>query len=113
MSSILALVPIAVVGVFLVGLRWPASRAMPLSYVTAVLLALFYWQIPGAQVAAASVRGVMICLQLLFIIFGAVLLLNTLRESGGLATIRSGFTAITPDRRVHGYHHRLAVRRVH
>jgi len=28
----------------------------------------------------ASVRGVMICLQLLFTIFGAILLLNTLRE---------------------------------
>ena len=100
MSSLLALLPIAVVGVFLVGLRWPASKAMPLSFITAALLALFYWQIPGAQVAAASVRGLMICLQLLFIIFGAVLLLNTLRESGGLATIRNGFTAITPDRRV-------------
>jgi lactate permease len=100
MSSLLALLPIAIVGIFLVGLRWPASKAMPLSFTTAALLALFYWQIPGAQVAAASVRGLMICLQLLFIIFGAVLLLNTLRESGGLATIRNGFTSITPDRRV-------------
>ncbi len=100
MSSLLAVLPIAVVGVFLVGLRWPASKAMPLSYVAAAALALFYWQIPGAQVAAASVRGLVICGQLLFIIFGAVLLLNTLRESGGLATIRNGFTAITPDRRV-------------
>lgn len=100
MSSLLALLPIAVVGVFLVGLRWPASKAMPLSYLAAAALALFYWQVPGAQVAAASVRGLVICGQLLFIIFGAVLLLNTLRESGGLATIRNGFTAITPDRRV-------------
>jgi lactate permease len=100
MFSILALLPIAVVGLFLVGLRWPASKAMPLSYLSAVLLAFFYWQISGAQIAAASVRGVMICLQLLFIIFGAILLLNTLRESGGLATIRNGFTSITPDRRV-------------
>jgi lactate permease len=100
MSSLLALLPIAVVGIFLVGLRWPASKAMPLSYFAAVALALFYWQVPGAQIAAASVRGIVICGTLLFIIFGAVLLLNTLRESGGLATIRNGFTAITPDRRV-------------
>ena len=100
MSSLLALLPIAVVGIFLVGLRWPASKAMPLSYLAAVVIALWYWQVPGAQVTAASVRGVVICGTLLFIIFGAVLLLNTLRESGGLATIRNGFTAITPDRRV-------------
>ncbi len=100
MSPFLAFLPIIVVGVFLVGLRWPASKAMPLSYLVAVGLALWHWQVPGAQVAAASMRGVVICLTLLYIIFGAVLLLNTLRESGGLATIRHGFTAITPDRRV-------------
>ena len=29
--AFLALLPILTVGVFLVGLRWPASRAMPLS----------------------------------------------------------------------------------
>lgn len=100
MSSLLALLPIAVVGVFLVGLRWPASKAMPLSYLAAIALAFFHWQLPAAQVAAASVRGLAICFSLLYIIFGAVLLLNTLRESGGLATIRNGFTAISPDRRV-------------
>lgn len=100
MPSLLALLPVAIVGIFLVGLRWPASRAMPLSWLCAVLLALFFWQVPGSRVAAASVRGWLICLELLFIIFGAVLLLNTLRESGGLGTIRNGFTAISPDRRV-------------
>lgn len=100
MPSLLSLVPILVVAVFLVGLRWPASRAMPLSYLVAALLAVFYWQVSPMQVAAASIKGVVICATLLYIIFGAVLLLNTLRESGGLATIRHGFTRITPDRRV-------------
>lgn len=100
MSPLLALVPILVVAVLLVGLRWPAYRAMPLSYIAAVTLALAYWKIPGSQVAAASVKGLAITAQLLYIIFGAILLLNTLRESGGLAVIRRGFTRITPDRRV-------------
>ena len=34
--TVLALLPIITVAVFLVGLRWPASRAMPLSYVVAI-----------------------------------------------------------------------------
>ena len=38
--AILSLLPIATVAVFLVMLRWPASRAMPLSYLVAVALAL-------------------------------------------------------------------------
>ena len=97
---VLALLPIAAVAFFLVVLRWPASRAMPICYFVAVGLALFIWKVPGARVAAASINGLVIAGTLLYIIFGAILLLNTLHESGGLRAIRKGFTDITPDRRV-------------
>lgn len=100
MLAILSLLPIAVVAVFLVGLRWPASRAMPLSYLTAVALALGVWQISGEQVAAATMKGLIVCAQLLFIIFGAILLLNTLEAGGALARIRQSFRGISPDRRI-------------
>ena len=96
----LALLPIAVVALFLVILRWPAARAMPLSWITAAALALWVWQIPVARVAAASVKGLVIAAALLLIVFGAILLLNTLQESGALRVIRNGFIGITPDRRV-------------
>ena len=96
----LPLIPIVVVVVFLVVLRWPASRAMPLSYLSVVILALWVWRVPGIQVLAASIRGLVVAGVLLYIIFGAILLLNTLQESGALKTIRRGFTDISPDRRV-------------
>jgi lactate permease len=96
----LATLPIVVVGMLLVVLRWPASRVMPLSYVTAVALALGVWQVSAVQVAAATVNGLFIALSLLYIIFGAILVLNTLSESGALNAIRQGFTDISPDRRV-------------
>jgi lactate permease len=99
-QAILALMPIAAVALFLVILRWPASRAMPISYVVAIGLALFVWQVSTAQVAAATIKGLVVAATLLYIIFGAILLLNTLQESGALRTIRQGFTDITPDRRV-------------
>jgi len=98
--SFLSLLPVLTVALFLVGLRWPASRAMPLSYVSAAILALVVWKVPPVQVAAATVNGLVVAGTLLYIIFGAILLLNTLKESGGLKTIRTGFTNITPDRRV-------------
>lgn len=98
--ALLATLPIVVVAIFLVWLRWPASRAMPLSYIVAVLLALFVWKVDFSQVAAASVNGLVTAVSLLYIIFGSVLLLNTLQESGALHTIRQGFTDITPDRRI-------------
>ena len=98
--SVLSLLPIITVAIFLVILRWPASRAMPLSFGTAIVLALAVWQVPAVQVLAASINGLIVALTLLYIIFGAILLLNTLQESGALKTIRQGFTDITPDRRV-------------
>ncbi len=98
--ALVSLLPIAAVALFLVILRWPASRAMPIAYVLAVLLALAVWRVPAAQVGAASVKGIIIAVELLTIIFGAILLLNTLRESGALQTIRTSFSNISADRRI-------------
>lgn len=98
--AILSLLPIGVVALLLVGLRWPASRAMPLCYLTVVVLAIGVWQIPTVIVAAASIKGLIITGKLLFIIFGAILLLNTLEESGALLRIKQTFRDISPDRRV-------------
>ncbi|WP_019156067.1 L-lactate permease [Robertmurraya massiliosenegalensis] len=100
MLAFLSLLPIIAVAIFLVGLRWPASKAMPISYLVAIGLALFVWKVPSANVAAASLHGLFTAGTLLYIIFGAILLLNTLQESGGIKTIRQGFTDISPDRRV-------------
>ena len=98
--ALLSLLPIVVVAVFLVVLRWPASRVMPMSYATAVVLAVGVWGVSATQVAAATINGLVVALTLLYIIFGAILLLNTLKESGALRTIRHGFTSVTRDRRI-------------
>ena len=102
-SSVLAflsLLPIISVAIFLVVLRWPASRAMPIAYIVAAALALFVWQVPGNKVLAASANGLWVAGTLIYIIFGAILLLNTLQQSGAIRAIRQGFSDITPDRRI-------------
>jgi len=98
--AILSLLPIISVAIFLVMLRWPASRAMPIAYVVAAALALLVWQLPIPKILAASVNGLIIAGTLIYIIFGAILLLNTLQQSGAMNTIRQGFSDITPDRRI-------------
>ena len=98
--AFLSLMPIAAVGILLVILRWPASRAMPLSYLVAASLALWVWKVAPVQIAAATVNGLVIAVTLIYIVFGAILLLNTLQASGALRTIRRGFTGITSDRRI-------------
>jgi hypothetical protein len=41
LQALLAFTPIALSGVLLVGLGWPAKRAMPVVYVVTALIALF------------------------------------------------------------------------
>jgi lactate permease len=98
--SLLAFSPILVVGVLLAGLRWPAKKAMPVGFVVVVLVALFVWEMSPTAVAASTVQGLLIAATLLYIVFGALLLLETLTKSGAMSTIRAGFTSISPDRRV-------------
>lgn len=98
--SILALVPLLAVGVLLVGFRWPAKHAMPVGYVIVVAIALLVWGMDIISILASTIQGLMIAIGLLYIVFGALLLLATLGESGAVDTIRSAFTRISPDRRV-------------
>lgn len=100
MQALLALLPIALGGILLVGLRVPAKHAMPAAYAAAVLVAVFAWEMSVSRVAAASIQGLFLTFDLLFIIFGAILLLHTLERSGGVAAIRRSFNGISDDRRV-------------
>ena len=98
--AFLAATPILVAAVLLVGLNWPARRAMPVVYLTAAAIALTVWDMSVNRILASTVQGVIITISVLWIIFGAILLLNTLQNSGAITTIRAGFTNISPDRRV-------------
>jgi lactate permease len=97
---LVAVSPVLLVLIFLVILRLPAVKAMPLSWLIHAGLAYVIWQVPLKQVAAASFEGLIIAGSVLWIIFGAVFLLNVLRSSGAIDTIRHFFINISPDRRV-------------
>ncbi|NHW01095.1 L-lactate permease [Stutzerimonas degradans] len=92
--------PILLAAVLLIGLRWPAKRAMPLVYLLTAGIALYIWDMSFNRVLASTVQGLVITAGVLWIIFGAILLLNTLKHSGGITAIRAGFTTISPDRRI-------------
>ena len=99
-AALFALTPILLAGILLIGFRWPAKYAMPAGLVAAALVANFAWQIEWVTIGASVVQGVLVALGLLWIVFGALLLLATITRSGAIETIRSGFVSISPDRRV-------------
>ena len=100
MAAFVSTLPVLTVCVFLIGLRWTARNAMAIAYVVTALLAMFVWGMSGTYVAAATVRGLVITLDILLIIFGAILMLELLKVSGAIVSVRRGFTRISVDRRV-------------
>ncbi|MCJ2165018.1 MULTISPECIES: L-lactate permease [unclassified Pseudodesulfovibrio] len=98
--ALIALLPILVALVLMVGLRWPATKAMPLAWLTAAAGAVLVWHLPVAYVAALTLQGFVTAIGILIIVFGAILILRTLQQSGGMETIQYGMQNITPDRRI-------------
>ncbi len=100
LQALLALLPILTAGVLLVGFRWPAKQVMPIALVLTSGIAAIFWDMSTTTILASSIQGLFVTFDILFIIFGAILLLNTLKYSGAIQVIRSGFSDISEDRRV-------------
>jgi lactate permease len=100
MLAFLAFSPILLAAVLLVGLRWPARHAMPVVYLLTAAIGLVVWDMSLNRVLASTLQGLIITIGVLWIIFGAILLLNTLKYSGGITAIRAGFATVSPDRRI-------------
>lgn len=100
MYALIAALPILLTVVFMVGFSWPAKRALPVSWGVACLVAGFIWKMKPLEIAAQTIAGFLSALETLFIIFGAILLMNVLKQSGGMASINKIFSHITKDARI-------------
>ncbi len=98
--AFLAFLPILLAALLLVGFRMPARWAMPLVFLLTLMIAYLQWDVSFASLMASSIQGLFITFDILYIIFGAILLLNLLKYTGAIGVIRNGFTTISPDRRV-------------
>lgn len=97
---ILSIVPIAIVLILLSVFNIPSKRAMPIGWATALLVAFLFWKMPPIDLGAWSIVGGFKGLEIVITIFGAMLLLNTMKHSGGMSVISDGFKSITIDRRL-------------
>lgn len=100
LSAFLAFLPILVVATLLVGFRIPAKKTMPVGFILTALIAFLGWGLSMESIVAASLQGLVITFDILYIIFGAILLLTLLTYSGAIGAIRLGFGGISRDRRV-------------
>ena len=97
---LLALLPLAAIAVIMVALYQPATITMPIAWAIAAVAAFIGWEMSPTLIAAASIRGALTATRILVIVFGAILLLYTLKQSGAFEVINAGFSSISDDRRV-------------
>lgn len=95
-----AAMPLFSVFILLVLCRLPARQAMPLSLLISAVLAYWVWQMPLLQLTAAVAEGLVIAATILWIIFGAIVLLKVLTLSGAMEVIKAGFCQLSADKRV-------------
>lgn len=100
LQTICALTPVVSVMLFLVILRMTAAKAMLLSLLCTSAAAAVIWQVPLIQIAASVLEGWFIALSILWIVLGAISLLNVLKCTGAVDTIRCGFIGISADPRI-------------
>jgi len=97
---LLAIVPIIAVGVLMVGFMWPSAKAMPMGLFLSGIIAVAFWEVPFAQLLAASLAGIINALDILLIIFGAIFILQLMKKSGGMDGISNSMAYVSKDRRV-------------
>lgn len=100
MYALLAFIPIVFCVVVMAAFNWPAKIAMPISWLITAILGFFAWHMDILSLIAYSVSGLFSSIEVLIIIFGAILVMNTLKMSGGMVAINNGFRSISPDARV-------------
>jgi lactate permease len=100
LELVAAIAPLLVVAVLLVGFLMPATRVMPIAWIVALVVGFVVWENSPTYLAAASITGAITAVTILYIVFGALVLLYTLMRAGALDRINEGFAAVSDDRRV-------------
>lgn len=100
MYTILSFLPIIIILVMMIGFKKSSKISLSTALFLAVLIALFFWKMNIINVAAYVLFGFLKAFDILVIVFGAILILNTLKFSGGMDSINHAFSSISKDRRV-------------
>ena len=100
MLAIVAFLPILATLILMTAFNWSAKNSLIVSWLMAGVLAFLFWDVELKALAATSIYGLLKSLDVLIIVFGAVLVMNTLKASGATSAINRGFMNINPDKRV-------------
>jgi lactate permease len=97
---LVALMPILLPLIFLVVLRMPAKKGMFLTFSIFLVSAFAIWGMDSGIILASIFQGMHKAVTILWILFGAILLLKVMTHTGGVEIIKKGFASVSSDMRV-------------
>ncbi|MBQ7229451.1 MAG: L-lactate permease [Oscillospiraceae bacterium] len=100
MLALIAFLPILATLVLMMVFNWPAKRCLMISWAMAFVIGILGFNVDIGALAAGSAYGMLSAIEVIIIITGAILVMNTLKASGATAAINRGFMNICPDKRV-------------
>ncbi len=94
---LLAALPLLVILVLMVGFRWGGVKAGPAGWLVAVAVAVLRFGAGGEVLLAAQGRALLLTLDVLYVVWGALLFYQVTEHAGALASIGAGLPRLTAD----------------
>jgi lactate permease len=97
LTWLLAFSPIAVVLVLMVGFRWGGKKAGPVGWVVAMAVAWLAFGAGPELLLTSQLRGILLTLYVLYIIWMALVLYRVVDEAGAITVIGRGIARLTSE----------------
>ncbi|MGD2251304.1 MAG: L-lactate permease [Anaerolineales bacterium] len=95
---LLALAPILIILVLMIGFRWGASKAGPVGWLVAVAIAMARFGVGIEMLALAQAKALLLTVDVLLIVWSAFMLYQVSDEAGGIRTLGAALPRLTIDR---------------
>lgn len=90
------ILPLVLLGI----LNMPATKGMSISAIIVLIEGYFIWKMPAKVLLASIFQSVHKALPIIWILFGALMMLNMLQHTGAIDRINSGFHSLSADMRL-------------
>jgi lactate permease len=102
LSWVLAFLPIIIVLVLMMGFHWGGSRAGAAGWFASILLGMLRFGAGPLLIAYSQAKAVLLTLDVLYIIWSALLLYHIADKAGAIRIISDALLSVTEDRTIQG-----------
>jgi lactate permease len=99
---ILAFFPIILILILMLGFRWGGSKAGSAGWFITMLIGVLRFGAEPKLIAYSQTKGILLALDVLYVIWSALLLFQVANEAGAIQIISDALLSVTSDRTMQG-----------